>query len=170
MYPVVDVIKRIPDGSIWQRYRAYRLPDIAGTARVYLPGGTGWWNPLGGWATPADGSGISLFHRDRPFVISCHGPADAKRFYIDIVRASTISGTVIEYLDLYLDVMIGPDRSVSEKDEEHLERLGAPEQAFVRAARDLVLARIAAGDALFDPTSEYFALPDGARKLGPMSA
>ena len=169
MYPVVDVIKRIPDGSIWQRYRAYRLPDVRGAARVYLPGGTRWWNPLGGWVTPAGGHGISLFDPDRPFVVSCHGPAGAKRFYIDIVRASTITGAVIEYLDLYLDVMIDPDRAVTEKDEEHLGRLDAKERDSVLRARDRVVARIAEGDPQFDPASEYYALPGDAAALGPLS-
>ncbi|MDP9246271.1 MAG: DUF402 domain-containing protein [Chloroflexota bacterium] len=165
MYPVVRVQKRIPDGSVWQRYRGYRLPDVQGVARVYLPGGTHWWNPVGGWVTPSGSGGINLFHPGRPFVISCHGPDDAKRFYIDLVRASTIAGDLIEYLDLYLDVMIDAAGSVSEKDEEHLHRLDAAEQVAVRRARDDVRARIAALDPLFDPTSEYFALPADAREL-----
>ena len=169
MYPVVRVVKRIPDGSIWQRYRAYRLPDVGGAARVYLPGGTRWWNPLGGWVTPVGSWGISIFHPDRPFVINCHGPADGKRFYIDIVRASTITEQVIEYLDLYIDVMIDPARSVTEKDEHQLELLDGAEHAFALRARDLVRVGIADSDPLFDPASEYFALPDGASALAPVA-
>ena len=168
MYPVVRVIKRIPDGSVWQRYRAYRLPDVRGVARVYLPGGTRWWNPLGGWVTSAENTGISLFDPRRPFVISCHGPGSAKRFYIDIVRASTITPDVIEYLDLYVDVMIDSAGSVSEKDEEHLHLLQAPEQIAVLRARDDVRARIAARDPMFDPASEYFAVPAEAAALEPL--
>src|SRR2546428_17303 len=84
MYPIVRVVKRIPDGSIWQRYRAYRLPDVRGVARVYLPGGTGWWNPLGGWVTAADSRGVNLFDAALPCTISCHGPEHAQRLYIDI--------------------------------------------------------------------------------------
>jgi len=169
MYPVVRVVKRIPDGSIWQRYRGYRLPDVDGTARVYLPGGTRWWNPLGGWETPIGTWGISIFHPDRPFVISCHGPEDAKRFYIDIVRASTIAAGVIEYHDLYLDVMIDAARSVTEKDEHQLELLDATERAFALRARDEVRTRIVASDPLFDPASDYFSLPDGASALAPVA-
>ena len=168
MYPVVRVQKRIPDGSVWQRYRAYRLPDVQGSARVYLPGGTRWWNPLGGWTTAAGNTGISLFHPDRPFVISCHGPAGAKRFYIDIVRSSTIASELIEYLDLYLDVMIDPAGAVSEKDEEHLDRLEDRERTAVRRARDDVRARIAAKDPLFDAASKYFVVPPGAAALEPL--
>jgi hypothetical protein len=170
VYPIVRVVKRIPDGSIWQRYRAYRLPDVEGVARVYLPGGTGWWNPLGGWVTAADVRGVGLFHADLPFVVSCHGPEGAKRFYIDIVRGSTISEQLIEYLDLYLDVMIDAARAVSEKDEEHLHRLDGPERMAVLRARDDVRARIAKGDPLFDPASEYFALPPDASGLMPLAA
>ena len=166
MYPIARVVKRIPDGSIWQRYRGYRLPDVAGVARVHLPGGTRWWNPLGGWLTEADG--LHLFDPAQPFVISCHGPERAKRFYIDIVRASHITGDTIEYLDLYLDVMIDAARVVSEKDEDHLDRLEASEREGVLRARDEVRARIARGDPLFDPASDYFALPADAARLEPL--
>jgi hypothetical protein len=168
MYPIVRVVKRIPDGSIWQRYRAYRLPDVQGVARVYGPPGTKWWNPLGGWETQH--RGISLFHSERPFVISCHGPEDAKRFYIDIVRTSTIADGLIEYLDLYLDVMIDAARAVSEKDEEHLHRLEGPERTAVLRARDEVRARIARADPLFDAGSEYFVLPPEAAGLAGLAA
>ena len=166
MYPIVHVAKRIPDGSVWQRYRAYRLADLHGTARVYLPPGTRWWNPLGGWVT--QWPNIALFPPDRPFVISCSGPDDDKRFYIDIVRASTVAEDRIEYLDLYLDVMIDATRSVTEKDEEQVGLLDAAEQAAVRRARDEVRARIADNDPWFDPESEYFVLPQAAAQLGPL--
>jgi hypothetical protein len=165
VYPVVRVIKRIPDGSVWQRYRAYRLSDVDGCARVYLPPGTRWWNPLGGWVTPPGHRGITLFHPDRRFVVSCHGQDAGKRFYIDIVRSSTIANEVIEYLDLYLDVMIDAAGSVSEKDEEQLHRLDDREQSVARRARDDVRARIAANDPLFDQRSAYFALPADAAAL-----
>ena len=168
MLPIVRVVKRIPDGSVWQRYRAYRLPDVRGFARVYLPAGTRWWNPLGGWVTPPGNRGVNLFHPSHPFAISCHGPDGAKRFYIDIIRASTIARDVIEYLDLYLDVMIDAAGLVTEKDEEHLHRLDVTERSSVRRARDDVRARITAGDPLFDPGSDYFALPTGALALEPV--
>lgn len=168
MYPIVRVQKRIPDGSVWQRYRAYRLPDVQAVARVYLPPGTRWWNPRGGWVT--QWPNVALFPRGRPFVISCSGPPDDKRFYIDIVRASTVSETGIEYLDLYLDVMLDRARSVTEKDEEQLRWLDPDERATVRRARDDVRARIAADDPLFDPGSEYFALPPNVAALEPLAA
>jgi hypothetical protein len=165
MFPVIRVTKRIPDGSVWQRYRAYRLPDVEGSARVYLPAGTRWWNPLGGWATPPGSCGVHLFQPRHPFVISCHGPDAAKRFYIDIVRSTSITDEAIEYLDLYLDVMIDASGSVSEKDEEQLAGLDLAERSFVRRARDDVRARTAASDPLFDARSAYFALPPGAAAL-----
>ena len=52
MYPIVRVVKRIPDGSIWQARRSYLLPSRDGWARVYAPMGTEWSNALGGWPTP----------------------------------------------------------------------------------------------------------------------
>jgi uncharacterized protein DUF402 len=166
VYPIVRVTKRIPDGSVWQRYRGYRLPDVEGSARVYGPAGTRWWNPLGGWVT-AD-RGISLFRSDRPFVVSWHGPEDAKRFYVDVVRASTIADAGIEYLDLYLDVMVDAAGAVREKDEHQIARLDAAEQAFVRRARDEVRRLIAAGDAMFDPRSPFYAIAADALELPPL--
>jgi hypothetical protein len=165
VFPIVRVVKRIPDGSVWQRYRAYRLSDVEGSARVYLPSGTRWWNPLGGWVTPPGSRGVHVFHASHPFVVSCHGPDGAKRFYIDIVRGSAITDDVIEYMDLYLDVMIDAARSVSEKDEHQLGSLNEPERSFARRARDDVRARIAANDPLFDAGSPYFALPQDAATL-----
>lgn len=84
MYRKIRVEKRIPGGSLWQRFHGYRLGDVHGFARVYLPVGTPWWNPLGGWVTRTPG--ISLYATGRPFVISCSGLAGDRRFSIDIVR------------------------------------------------------------------------------------
>lgn len=86
MYPQVDVEKRVPDGSVWQRFRAYRLLDEDGVVRLYRPAGTPWWNPMGGWVQ--EHPGVSAFHVERPFVVHCHGPAGAKRFYVDIISSS----------------------------------------------------------------------------------
>jgi hypothetical protein len=86
------------------------------------------------------------------------------------VRASTVADDGIEYLDLYLDVMVDAARSVTEKDEWQIGQLGAAEQVAVRRARDDVRARIAANDPLFDPGSEYFALPPDAATLEPLAA
>ena len=60
MYPLIRVDKRVPDGSIWQARRAYRLDDCDGWARMLAPNGTRWSNPLGGWSAQFDG--FSLFH------------------------------------------------------------------------------------------------------------
>lgn len=167
MLPLVDVLKRIPDGSTWQHYRAYRLPDHDGVSRVYLPAGTRWWNPLGGWTTSVPG--VSLFHPARPFVVNCHGPEGAKRFYIDIVARSEISAERIDYHDRYLDVLIDPAGAVREKDEHQVASLAPAEQAAVRRARDEVRALIAAGDPLFDAASAFFAVPQEALALPPLA-
>lgn len=168
MYPIVRVEKHVPGGSVWQRFRGYRLPDVDAVARVYTPIGTRWWNPLGGWAQ--EHRGLSAFAAGRPFVVHCYGPAGAKRFYIDIVRSSDVGSDTITYLDLYLDVMIDPDRAVTEKDEHQLGALSPVERAAVRAARDEVRAGIAAGAALFDPASRFFAVPTDAEALPPLAA
>lgn len=165
MYPLIRVDKRIPDGSIWQSRRAYRIEGVDGWTRVFGPAGTRWSNPLGGWTTEHDG--ISLFHPDAPFTISCHEPEDAKRFYIDIAHRVRIDGETIEFVDLFLDVMIDADRVVSEKDEHQLVVLPARLQRFARGARDEVRRLIDAGDPLVDPVSAFFALSPEARALAP---
>jgi hypothetical protein len=163
MYALIRVNKRIPDGSIWQARRGYVVPGVDGWTRVYGPAGTRWSNPLGGWTT--EHPGVSIFNPDRPFTIACHGPADRKRFYIDIARQVRVEPALVEFFDLYLDVMIDPFGAVSEKDEHQLIFLPPESRDFARAARDEVRRLIAAGDPLFDPRGAYFALPTDATTL-----
>lgn len=111
---------------------------------------------------------MSIFGNTLPFAISCHGPDGGKRFYIDVVRWNRIGPAVIEYLDLYLDVMIDPAGAVSEKDEHQLVGLAPAEQVAVRATRDAIRARIAAGDPLFDPAGPLYAVPEAVCTLPPV--
>jgi hypothetical protein len=165
MYPLIRIDKRIPDGSIWQTRWGYLLPPLAGWTRVYQPTGTKWSNPLGGWTAKAPG--ISLFNPDRHFTIACHGPDNTKRFYIDIAHRIRIAADLLEFMDLFLDVMIDPTGAVSEKDEHQLVFLTSDERRFVLAARDEVRRLIATGDPLFDPLGPYYAVPVDARALPP---
>jgi hypothetical protein len=165
MYPLIRIDKRIPDGSIWQTRWGYVLPPVAGWTRVYQPTGTKWSNPLGGWTAKAPG--ISIFNPDCPFTIACHGPDDEKRFYIDVAHRVRVAGDVLEFVDLFLDVMIDPSGAVSEKDEHQLIFLAPDERRFARAARDEVRQLIATDDPLFDPRGAYYAVPDDAKALPP---
>ena len=165
MYPLIRIDKRIPDGSIWQTRWGYVLPELEGWTRVYQPTGTRWSNPLGGWTAKSDG--VSIFKPDRPFAIACHGPADEKRFYIDIAHRVRVEGDVLEFMDLFLDVMIDPAGVVTEKDEHQLIFLTPAERTLAREARDEVRRLIAAGDPLFDPRGPFYAVPDEATALAP---
>jgi hypothetical protein len=165
VYPLIRIDKRIPDGSIWQTRWGYLLPPVDGWIRLYQPTGTRWSNPLGGWT--AKSAGVSIFHTQRPFVIACHGPVDGKRFYIDIAHRIRMEGPLLEFFDLYLDVMIDASGAVSEKDEHQLIFLSSAEQRFAREARDEVRRLIAASDPLFEPRGRYYALPEGAASLPP---
>ena len=165
MYPLIRIDKRIPDGSIWQTRWGYLLPPVAGWTRSYEPTGTRWSNPYGGWITK--GSGISLFHPDRPFTIAHYGPTDPRRYYVDVAHRVRIESERIEFVDLFLDVMIEPSGAVREKDEHQLVFLPSDERRFARAGRDEVRRLIAAGDPLFDTRGPYYELPDGADALPP---
>jgi len=165
MYPLIRIDKRIPDGSIWQSRSGYLLPPVAGWTRVYQPTGTRWSNPLGGWTAKAEG--ISIFNPDRPFTIACHGPVDDKRFYIDIAHRVRVAGDTLEFVDLFLDVMIDPSGAVTEKDEHQLIFLPPEGRQFARAGRDMVRRLIAAGDPLFDPRGPYYVVPEAATALPP---
>ncbi|MEP6694047.1 MAG: DUF402 domain-containing protein [Chloroflexota bacterium] len=165
MYPLIRVDKRIPDGSIWQSRRGYALPPVRGWSRVYQPAGTEWSNPLGGWTARTDG--VSLFHPERQFTIACHGPADDKRYYIDIAHRVRVEPRLIEFFDLFLDVMIDASGVVTEKDEHQLILLPHDLRALVREWRDEVRRLISAGDALFDPRGPFYAVPDPATSLPP---
>ncbi|HKY51408.1 MAG TPA: DUF402 domain-containing protein [Candidatus Limnocylindria bacterium] len=165
MYPLIRIDKRIPDGSIWQTRWGYMVPSVAGWLRVYQPTGTRWSNPLGGWTAKAPG--ISIFHPERPYAIACHGPQNEKRFYIDVAHKVRLADDVLEFVDLFLDVLIGPDGTVSEKDEHQLVFLPAVERRFARAARDEIRRLIAEGNALFDVRGPYYSLPEDAEALPP---
>jgi hypothetical protein len=108
---------------------------------------------------------MSLFHPDRPFTISCSGLVDDKRFYIDIAHRVRIEPDVIEFVDLFLDVMIDASGAVTEKDEHQLVFLSGKMRAFARAARDDVRGLIAARDPLFDPRGMYFTHPEDVARL-----
>ena len=165
MLPLIRIDKRVPDGSIWQTRWGYLLSPREGWIRIYQPSGTRWSNPLGGWT--AKGDGITLLHPERAFTIAHYGPAGQKRFYIDISHRVRAVGDVVEFVDLFLDVMIDPRGAVSEKDEHQLIFLPPAERRFARDARDEVRRLIGAGDELFDPRGPYYALPDGAETLPP---
>jgi hypothetical protein len=166
MYELTRVNKRIPSGSIWQSRRSYLMSAVDGWTRTYGPEGTQWSNPLGGWTTEHDG--VSLFHPERDYVIACIGPREARHFYIDVAHRVSIAPGLIEFVDLYLDVMIDGAGAVSEKDEHQLAELPGDLQRRARAARDEVRRLIAGGDPKFDPRSRFFAVPDDARSLPPM--
>jgi hypothetical protein len=165
MYPLIRIDKRVPDGSIWQIRWGYVLPSLDGWTRVYQPTGTRWSNRLGGWT--AKTAGVSLFNPDRPFAIACHGPDDEKQFYIDIAHRVRIEGEFLEFMDLFLDVMIDPSGEVTEKDEHQLIFLTPEERRFAREARDEVRRLIAGRDVLFDPRGPYYAVPEAAQALPP---
>lgn len=165
MLPLIRIDKRLPDGSIWQARRSYRLPARDGWTPVFGPTGTRWSNRLGGWTTQHEG--ISLFHPDRAFTISCHGPDGAKRFYVDIADRVRVERELIAFVDLFLDVMIDPAGQVSEKDEHQLAVLPRELQEFARASRDAVRRLIADRDPLFDRDSPHYVVPEDARALPP---
>lgn len=165
MYPLIRIDKRIPDGSIWQTRWGYLLPAYAGWARVYEPAGTRWSNPQGGWTTEVEG--MALFHPDHHFTIAFYGPREEKRFYIDIAQGVRVDTGVIEFVDLFLDVMIDPSGVVSEKDEHQLVFLPPEMRAFARYTRDRVRRLIMPRNELFEPTSAFYAIPDDALSLPP---
>jgi hypothetical protein len=165
VYPLIRVDKRIPDGSIWQTRWGYLIPPVNGWTRVYQPIGTRWSNPLGGWTAKWDG--IALFNPERAFTIAHYGSVAEKRFYVDVAHQVSIGGELIEFMDLFLDVMIDPTGHVTEKDEYQLMFLPSNERRFAREARDEIRRLIAAHDPLFDPGGPYFDLPDDVRDLAP---
>ncbi len=168
MYPLIRIDKRIPNGSIWQARRSYLVPPVDGWVRVFGPTGTVWSYQLGYWTTQVPG--VSIFHPERPFTIACHGEPGHERFYIDIANGVRVEPDLVEFVDLFLDVMIDPEGVVSEKDEHQLAILPADLQTFARRARDEVRALIDAGDPLFDRRSRFYRVPDDALALPPAVA
>jgi hypothetical protein len=163
VYRLVRIDKRVPDGSIWQARRSYLLSPIDGWTRVYGPAGTRWSNPLGGWTTRFDG--ISIFHPARLFTASCSGPAEDKRFYIDIAHRVRVTDDLVEFTDLFLDVMIDSRGAVTEKDESQLAVLQRELQTLALTARDEVRRLIEERSPLFDSASPFYSVPPDAVTL-----
>ncbi|MGH2450529.1 MAG: DUF402 domain-containing protein [Candidatus Limnocylindria bacterium] len=165
MYPPVRVDKRHPDGTARASWYGYRLPDVASIARVYAPAGTRRLHVAGLWDVP--NPVVTAFDLQLFFVPSRYATSEGPRIYIDIARDLRIDGDVLKYLDLYLDVMVDEHGTVSEKDEELLERLPDRDRWLARAARDEVRSRIGSGDRLLDPFSAFWSVPDDALALPP---
>lgn len=163
-YPLVRVDKLHPDGSPRASWYGYRLPDIDGAARVYRPARTRTIHVLGLWS-PAE-PGVSAFHPDWRFAAHRHEKEGKAYLYVDIVRSADIRARVIEYVDLYLDVMVGPD-GVREKDEELVERLEAGEAAGVRRARDEIRRLMRSGFPALQRDGPFWDVPIAAKELPP---
>jgi hypothetical protein len=73
----------------------------------------------------------------------------------------------IEFVDLFLDVMIDPAGEVSEKDEHQLAGLPHELRWFARSSRDEVRRLILDRDPLFDARSAYYVIPEDAKALPP---
>src|SRR2546428_8362754 len=101
MYPLVRIDKLHPDGSPRAAWLGYRLPDIAGWARVWAPphtprAHTQW----GGW-TAAEPLLTALSTAER-FVPSLYWDSDGFTFYLDIVRQVRVTEHGFAFVDLYV--------------------------------------------------------------------
>ncbi len=163
-YPAVRIDKLHPDGSPRASWYGYRLPDRDGAARVFRPGGARKIHVHGLW-TPVE-SEVSAFHPDWGFAVHRFAIGDASHLYIDVIRSVQVRRGSIEYVDLYLDVMVGPD-GVREKDEELLVRLADDEVARVRRTRDEIRRLIATGFSALQRDGPFWEVPIDAQALPP---
>ena len=164
-YPLVRVDKLHPDGSPRASLYGYRLPDHLGVARVIVPPGTRRIHVNGLWRH--EDTQVFAFDPRRRYVVTCwwSDPAD-RGLYIDIAREMRIGTATLQYVDLYLDVIVTAG-SVREKDEELLGRLDPAEARQARATRDEVRLGIERRDPLLDPASEAWSVPADALALPP---
>lgn len=163
-YPTVRVDKLHPDGSPRASWYGYRLPDRDGAALVFRPGGARKIHVHGLW-TPVE-SEVSAFHPDWGFAVHRYAKDNTAHLYIDIVRSVDIRPDRVVYVDLYLDVMVGPD-GVREKDEELLVRLEDDEAARVRRTRDEIRRLIDAGFPALRRDDPFWEVPAEAQRLPP---
>lgn len=121
MLPALDIYKMLLDGSQWGQWRGYRLPTSERCALLWTPAGTPMrWRPAT-WT--AEDHAVAYFWPDRWYVIHAkYTPAGAfAGCYCDIVTPNPVltpTATEARYTDLYVDVVIGADRSVATKDQE----------------------------------------------------
>lgn len=163
-HPLVRVDKLHPDGSLRASWYGYRIGDRDGAVRIFRPPGTRLVHVNGLWLNT--GWTVSAFHPDWAFVP--HRWVDGARdgIYIDVVRSTAVRRDRVEYVDLYLDVMVHAD-GVRDKDEELLVRLDPGEAQRVRLERDRVRRLIAEEHPALQRDSAFWTLPDDARALPP---
>ncbi len=120
MLQPVTVHKMVPDGSEWAHWRGFHLPVSASCPTIWTPAGSEMhWR----YATWRARNTITFLWPDRWYVIHAYYDDD-RRFagcYCDIVTPNpplASDAAEASYLDLYVDVVVGADRSVSTKDEE----------------------------------------------------
>lgn len=137
MLPAIEVYKLLPDGSQWGRWRGYRVPASDRCGVVWTPAGTAMhWRPAT-WL--ASEHAVAYLWPGRWYVIHAkYSPEGVfAGCYCDIVTPNPAlppDAADARYTDLYVDVVVRPDRSVYTKDHEVYARAMAayPELAALR--------------------------------------
>lgn len=159
MLPHVDVYKILPDGFQWGYWKGYRLPVTPRCPMVWTPLGTSmqWYHNT--WDLRSHE--VTYFWPGTWYVIhSFYTPAmDFNGCYCDIVKPNPAfrqDSPSMQYVDLYVDVVVRPDHSVYTKDEE----------VYARAAEAMPDLR----DHRTEVFEEFAALADHARNwTGPFA-
>lgn len=121
MLSPVEIYKMLLDGSQWGRWSSFRLPIAERCVTTWTPVGTPMhWRPATWYPEHAS---ISYFWIDRWYALHVKYAQDGTFLgcYCDIVTPNLPldeRSTEVRYVDLYVDVVVHPDRSVSTKDEE----------------------------------------------------
>jgi protein associated with RNAse G/E len=121
MLAAVEMHKMLPGGDQWGQWSGFRLPLSEACATVWTPAGTAMhWRPAT-WT--AENHAIAYLWPERWYVIHAfYAPAGVfAGCYCDIVTPNAVcapDAAQIRYTDLYIDVVVRPDRSVFTKDHE----------------------------------------------------
>ena len=124
MLSPVTVRKILPDGSQWGEWQGFRLPSST-CALIWTPLGTDMCWYYNTW--PAKFHEVTFFWPEKWYVIHAFY-SDHQQFsgcYCDIVMPNPAfpdGVSELYYTDLYVDVVVGADHSVTTKDQEMYER------------------------------------------------
>jgi hypothetical protein len=167
VYPLVRIRKVQPDGVVRWSWFAYRIPDRAGSVRLFVPPYTPRRHQNGTWAP--DGPSVMAIDAGRPFVVHRWERDGQTGFYVDTARSIEIGADVVTYVDLFLDLSFH-DGAWRILDEDELTLASEDDVLAARASRAAIEQLIALRDPLFDPDADLWRVPPDVAELQPQDA
>ena len=149
-------------GLLNKRWCSYLLADEPDRTVLVRANGSPLWSAKGHFWMP-DGPALEIYPRDEWFnIVYILSPGGTLvEYYVNIAMPPTLSGRLLTYIDLDLDIGVNRDFTYKIHDEDeflsHCELWSYPPELCekARAAFDAMLSRVANHDPLFGEWEQY---------------